>query len=186
VPGTQSGSGGSGGSSGGYDEIAPVDTSAATSAEFAHAKDQVGLESSGALAGLRSALGGRGLLGGGLEERGTASAANAAAGQLGDVSREQATTAADLAQKNAETNFQGRITERGQNFQKEEAANSLASGERLGQLSADVTQRQQDISNVNAKRALDIEAAQVGAQQRSTALAGLEAALKVIPPDAMY
>jgi hypothetical protein len=105
---------------------------------------------------------------------------------VSDVSREQATTAADLAQKNAEANFTGKITERGQNFQKEEAANSLASGERLGQLSADVTQRQQDISNVNAKRALDIEAAQVGAQQRSTALAGLEAALKVIPPDAMY
>jgi hypothetical protein len=146
----------------------------------------VGQEASGALAGLRSALGGRGLLGGGLEERGTASAANAAAGQLGDVSRQQAVTAADLAQKNAEANFTGAITERGQNFQKEEAGNSLASNERLGQLSADVQQRQQDISNVNAKRALDIEAAQVGAQQRSTALAGLEAALKVIPPDAMY
>ncbi len=189
-PSAPASSGGGTGSAGGagYDEIAPVNTDAATSAEFAHAKDQVGLESSGALAGLRSALGGRGLLGGGLEERGTASAANAAAGQLGDVSRQQAMTAADLAQKNAETNFQGKVTERGQNFQKEEAGNSLASNERLGQLSADVQTRQQDIAARNASRALDIEQAQIGAQQRSTALAGLDAALKAssIPSGNLY
>lgn len=190
MPGVPS-SGGSGGSGGGstgsgYSHLAPVDTSAAESASFNHAKEQVGQSATGALTGLRSALGSRGMLGSGLEERGTAAAATTAEGQLGDVSREQATTRANLAQKNAETNFTGDITQRGQDFQKEEAANSLAGTMAMGGYSGQITQRGQDIQNANAQKALELEQAQLGAQQRSTALAGLEAALKVSPGGSMY
>lgn len=174
---------GGGGST--HSHIADVDTSAAEAASFNKAKDQVGLESSGALAGLRSALGGRGMLGSGLEERGTASLASSAAGNLADVSRQQAVTRADEAQKNAETNFQGDITQRGQDFQKEEAGNSLAGSLAMAGASNAVTQRGQDISDRNAQKALELEQAQLGAQQRSTALAGLEAALKVSTPGGM-
>lgn len=167
--------------------LAPVDTSAAEVASFGKAKDQVGLESTGALAGLRSALGGRNLLGGGLEARATTQAATSAAGQLGDVSRQQAVTRADEAQKNATTNFQGDITQRGQDFQKEEAGNSLAGELAVAGANNAVTQRGQDISNRNAQKALEIEQAQLANTQRSTALAGLEAALKVSAPSSgMY
>jgi len=176
---------GSGGGSTGYSRIAPVDTTEAENASFAKAKDQVGQESSGALTGLRSALASRGLLGGGLEERATASAANAAAGQLGDVSRQQAVTRADLAQQNAQTNYQGAITQRGQDFQKEEAGNSLAGQLALGSYQGQITQRGQDIQAANAAKALEIEQAQLAAQQRSTALAGLESALKITAPSGL-
>lgn len=167
--------------------LAPVDTSAAETASFNKAKDQVGLESTGALAGLRSALGGRNLLGGGLESRATTGVATSAAGQLGDVSRQQAVTRADEAQKNAATNFSGDITQRGQDFQKEEAGNSLAGDLAIAGANNAVTQRGQDISDRNAQKALEIEQAQLASTQRSTALAGLEAALKVSTPSSgMY
>lgn len=167
--------------------LAPVDTSAAETASFNKAKDQVGLESTGALAGLRSALGGRTLLGGGLESRATAQAATSAAGQLSDVSRQQAVTRADEAQKNAATNYSGDITQRGQDFQKEEAGNSLAGDLAIAGANNAVTQRGQDISDRNAQKALEIEQAQLASTQRSTALAGLEAALKVSTPSSgMY
>lgn len=168
--------------------IAPVDTTAADTAAFGRAKDQVGQEATGALTGLRSALAGRNMLGSGLEERATTAAATSAAGQLGDVSRQQAITHADTAQKNAETNFQGDVTQRGQDFQKEEAGNSLAGSLAIAGQQGAITQRGQDISDRNAQKALELEQAQLGAQQRSTALAGLEAALKVSasPSGAMY
>lgn len=173
-----------GGKSGsnGHAHIAPVDTTAAESASFNKAKDQVGLEAGGALTGLRSALGGRGMLGSGLEERATTQAATSAAGQLGDVSRQQAVTRADEAQKNAEANFSGDVTQRGQDFQKEEAGNSLAGSLAIAGQQGAITQRGQDIQARNAARALEIEQAQLASQQRSTALAGLEAALKVTAP----
>ena len=177
APGAPSGTAGTG-----YNRIAPVDTSAAEAASFNKAKDQVGLESSGALTGLRAALGGRNLLGGGLEGMATTQAATSAAGELGDVSRQQAVTRADEAQKNAQANFEGGITQRGQDFQKEEAGNSLAGELAIAGTNSAVTQRGQDISNANAQRALALDAANLASQQRTTALAGLEAALKVSSP----
>lgn len=172
-----------GSSSTAHPQLAPVDTSAAQAATFARAKDQVGQTASGALTGLRAALGGRGMLGSGLEERGTAAAATGAAGQLGEVSRQAAVTKAGLDNQNATTNFQGAITERGQDFAKEEAANSLAGDLAKTTYAGQIQQRGQDIQAINAAKALEIEQAQLGAQQRSTALAGLTAALRVTSPD---
>jgi hypothetical protein len=160
-------------------QIAPVDTSAAEAATFNRAKDQVGETASGALTGLRSALGSRGLLGSGLEERGTAAAAVGAAKELGDVTRQSAITKANLDNQNATTNFQGQISQRGQDFQREEAANSLAGDLAKTTYEGQIQQRGQNIQAMNAAKALEIEQAQLSAQQRSTALAGLTAALRV-------
>lgn len=157
--------------------LAPVDTTAAQSAAFGKAKDQVGLETSGALTGLRSALGGRGMLGSGLEERGTAAVANKGQGELGDVSRQAAVTSADLANENAKTNFQGGITERGQTLASEAAANSLASGERTAGYTGAITQRGQDITAQSERDRLAMEQAQLIAGQRSQVLSGLMSAL---------
>ncbi len=187
TPGGMAGGGsGSPASSGsGYAHLAPVDTSAAEAASFAKAKDQVGSEATGSLTGLRSALASRNMLGGGLEERGTVAAGTAAEGQLGDVTRQQAVTRADLAQKNAETNFTGDIAQRGQDFQKEEAGNTLAADLAKTTYQGQITQRQQDIQYQTSQEALAIEQAQIAAQQRATALAGLESALKVTAPNGL-
>lgn len=109
-------SSGSSGSAPGQPSLAPPDTTAATAATFNRAKDQVGQTSQGALTGLRSALGGRGMLGSGIEGRGTANVVNQGQQQLGDVSRQSAITTADLAQKNAETAYAGGIQMRGQDI----------------------------------------------------------------------
>lgn len=112
--------GGSNGVPAGPAGVAPVDTSAATSAAFANAKDQVGQETGGALTGLRSALAGRGLLGSGAESRGTTSVITKGQGELGKTSRGQAIETADLGQKNAETNYQGQVEQRGQDIAREQ------------------------------------------------------------------
>lgn len=96
--------------------IAPVDMTAANTAAFARAKDQVGQASASAITGLRSALGGRGMLGSGAESRGTASVINRGLGVLGDVSRTQAESGAALAGKAAETNYHGAIAQRDQDI----------------------------------------------------------------------
>lgn len=165
--------------------MANVDTSAAEAATFNRAKDQVGQTASGALTGLRSALGGRGMLGSGIEGRATAAAAIGAEHELGDVTRQSAITKANLDNQNATTNFQGGIQQRGQDIQREEAGNSLAGDLAKTTYEGQIQQRGQDIQAANAAKALEIEQAQLGAQQRSTALAGLNAALRATSDNGM-
>ncbi len=83
-------------------------------AEFARAKDLAGLTARSALTGLEGAMAGRGIVGSGVEGRGMASIINQGQQQLGEVGRQQAITGAELAQRNAETAYQGGITQRGQ------------------------------------------------------------------------
>lgn len=158
VPGGGGVPGGSGGPSqvrAPSEGVAPVDTSEATRGEFAHAKDQVGQETGGALTGLRSALAGRGLLGSGAESRGTTGVITKGQGQLGEVSRQQASTASELEQKNAETNYQGNVAQRGQ----------------------DITQRGQDIQREQNVMQAQQQQASIQLQQRQMVLQGLMAAL---------
>src|ERR1035437_4012253 len=146
---------GSGGALGGLQSaaqtVAPVDTTAATTAAFGAAKDQTGLETSGALTGLRSALGGRGMLGSGAEIGGTTSAINMGQQQLGAASRANATTQATQAETNALANqgaavtsrgqdvtaegnlYSGLVAQRGQDIAAQEAANTLASQQAISQ-----------------------------------------------------
>lgn len=111
-----------GGTSGAVGPLAMPDTSAADSASYNRTKDQVGQSSAGALRGLRESLGARGMLGSGLESRGTEQIAEAGLGQLGDVSRQQQIDNSNRAQHTAEVNYQGAITQRGQDISAAEAA----------------------------------------------------------------
>ena len=104
------------------------DTTAANAAAFAQAKDSVGEQMRGALTGLSGAMAGRGLAGSGFEGAGQSQVIQQGQGQLGDVSRQQAVTNADLAQKTAEENQAADVTQRGQTIGENEAAqNSLVS-----------------------------------------------------------
>lgn len=119
---------------------------AAEAAAFNRAKDKVGESAQGALTGLRSSLGARGLLGSGVEGRQTASVFNEGQQQLGDVGRAQAIDAANQAQKNAELTYSGGITQRGQNLTAQQAANALAAQLRMADYSGQITQRGQDLA----------------------------------------
>lgn len=125
------GGGGAGWASGGppvpsVPPVADVDTSAAQAAAFARAKDRVGQLGAGALAGLRSSLGGRGLLGSGAEVRGAVDVVNRGQGELGDVVREQAIEQAALAERTAQANRQAALEQRRQNLADIEARNRLS------------------------------------------------------------
>lgn len=118
------------------------DMSAANAAEFARAKDQIGLTSRAALQGLSGAMAGRGVSGSGVEGRGQVSAINSGQQQLGDVSRQQAINNASLAEQNALASYQGDITQRAQNLQNDQAI-----------FSGNITQRGQDLSAQQAAEA---------------------------------
>jgi hypothetical protein len=96
--------------------IGAPDMAAAQAAQFARAKDQAGEVARSALAGLRSQLGGRNLLGSGAELRGMANVANRGVAQLGELSRDQAIQGSEANQQAALANFQGQITQRGQDI----------------------------------------------------------------------
>jgi hypothetical protein len=113
--------GGTGGASG-VGPLAMQDTSAADAASLNRTKDTVGKQSAGALSGLRESLGARGMLGSGLESSGTEKIAEAGLGQQGDVARQQQIDNSNRTQKTAEMNYQGAITQRGQDISAAEAA----------------------------------------------------------------
>ena len=111
-----------GGGGGSVAPLAMQDTSAADAANLNRTKDTVGKESAGAMRGLREQLGARGMLGSGLESRGTEQIAEAGLGQQGEIARQQQIDNSNRAQKTAETNYQGAITQRGQDISAAEAA----------------------------------------------------------------
>ncbi len=157
--------------------IAAIDTSAAQRAEFGRAKDQVGQASQGALTGLRSALAGRGMLGSGVEGRQTARVATSGLGELGDVSRQQAITGAETAQRTAEQNRAGDITQREQDISATTAANSLAGENERARYSGAIEQRGQDIGAQKAANDLQMQSYLATMAQRGDVLKGLIAAL---------
>jgi hypothetical protein len=157
-----------------------LDTSAAQNAQFNRAKDLASQNAKSALSGLSSAMAGRGLLGSGTETRGMERTFQAGQQQLGDVARQQAMTAADMAQRQAEAAYQGGIAQRGQDIgvldqqyqgdisqrgqdissQQEDAQRALQAA--LGQYQGGITLRGQDISTQQdeAQRALQAALAQ--------------------------
>jgi hypothetical protein len=123
------------------------DMTAANAAAYNTAKDTVGKTGQSALSGFRDTLAGRGLLGSGIEAQGTEQLAESGAGQLGQVTRDQATKSADLAQQTALANYQGGIAQqgqqlgaataqRGQDIQAQEAAATRNQNVLLGLLNA--------------------------------------------------
>lgn len=123
-----------------------VDTSAAEDARFNRAKDRVGESTRAALTGLRSTLASRGQLGGAGESHGTSALFTKGLSELGDVSRQEAITGAELDQANAALEFQGGLTTRGQDLSAAAAANALAARLREVAYQGEITQRGQDLA----------------------------------------
>lgn len=117
-----------GGSSGGpvqgggnIPSIQMPDPAAATNAAFATAKDNAGKLARASLDSMNGILGSQGMLGSGAQVQGTRDIVSDAAGQVGQVSRDEAGKNADIAADFAKTNYGGAIAQRGQDVQSQEA-----------------------------------------------------------------
>ncbi len=98
---------------------APVlmpDTSAATSAAFARAKDQTGLNTRASLTAMEDQLGASQMLGSGAEGKLTGDIIQQGQAGLNEQGREQAIQDVQTANQRANTEYQGAITQRGQNI----------------------------------------------------------------------
>jgi len=152
------------------------DTSAAQANLFARAKDKVAAASQGSLASLRSALAGRGMLGGGAEARGAQNVMTAGLGQLGDVAREQAIQEGQRLTDFAKLGYEGAInqrgqdiTARGQDIQKQESDRDAALRAALGNYEGQISQRGQDVT----ARGQDIAARTQANTQRNASVTNL-------------
>jgi hypothetical protein len=148
--------GGGGGVSAPREALNIPDTSAASAAAFARAKDKVGQTTQGAITGLRSSLGGRGMLGSGAETHGVTHAFTQGQGQLGEVARSQAMSDADLAERQSELSYTGGISQRGQDLASQQAAAALAAQIAQSQYSGQITQRGQDIAASGQNRQFNL------------------------------
>ena len=113
---TMPGGGGGGGTGTPVGDIAPIDTTAADEAAFARAKDVAGQTGRASLESLRGLMGETGQLGGGAETQATRDIVESAAGQVGDVNREQAIQKSERGFQTALANQQAKLTQRGQDL----------------------------------------------------------------------
>jgi len=181
LPGTGYGGGGTGtGTPLATERIAAPDDSAAVLAAFNRAKDSVGRQTSGSLTALRSALAGRGLLGGGAEVKGASNILTAGQQQLADTSRTQAINEAARQDDFAKLGYQGSIEQRGQDITTSEGAANRALEAAKTAYTGGITQRGQDIEQADTrysggitKRGQDITAATAARGQGLGALATL-------------
>lgn len=144
--------------------IQAPDTSAAQAAIFARAKDQVGQETSGSLAALRSALAARGMAGSGAEVKGTSNVLTSGQGQLGDTTREQAVQEAQRQNDFAKLGYQGAIEQRGQDITTVEGAANRALAAANAQFSGQIAERGQDVTMEEGSANRGLSAAQTGYQ----------------------
>lgn len=89
---------------------------AAQANTFARAKDRAGDIGRSAMNSLAGVMGARGLTGSGLAANAAGGVINQQANQLGEVSRDQAITGANMARQRASEMYQGNITQRGQDI----------------------------------------------------------------------
>jgi hypothetical protein len=173
------GAGGGGGMSGNpaVPQISMPDRSAAENAVFGAAKDQVGLETSGALSGLRSQLASRGLLGGQGEYVGTQGIFNQGQQQLGDVTRTQAeTNLADQMDIN-KANLAAQSQARGEDISAATARRGQNMDYTLGGQAQQVTQRGQDIQYAESQAQLALTQSLQQAALRQSILSGIAGAI---------
>ena len=111
-----SGYGPSGVGSGNAARVTMPDTSAANAAIFARGKDQAGQTSRAAIDALRGSMAERGLLGSGIEGGETARIVGQAAGGMNEITREQSIQDAANLSRQAQTQYGGDITQRGQDL----------------------------------------------------------------------
>ena len=129
--GTGGGGGGTGGTtSTGSDGSAlpmptPPDASSATRAAFAQAKDTAGQLARSSLTSLAGELGSQGMLGGGAQAGATRDIIGQSVNAEGAASRAEAQKTADIASQYGLAGYQGDVTMRGQDIQKQEADATL-------------------------------------------------------------
>lgn len=149
--------------------VQAVDNTAANAARFGQAKDQAGQTARASLTALRDELGGRGMLGGGVEAGATSGLIERAAQGSNDMTRQNAITDANQANENAQLNYTGSITQRGQ----DESLYATTRGQDLnaqqGRDANALQYRAQDIT----QRGQDISQAQGLAAQQQQSLQGL-------------
>ena len=114
--GSSNASGGGGGGVGSLPPVAFPDTSAANAAVFGRAKDQAGQTARASLTALQNQMASRGILGSGIEGGNTARIIGEAAGGANEITREQAIQDAKAGNTRAAQEYQGRITQRGQDI----------------------------------------------------------------------
>jgi hypothetical protein len=102
--------------SAGAPPVAMGDTSAGTAAAFARAKDQTGLNTRASLRAFQDQMAGNQMMGSGLEMTGTRDIIEHGAGQLNEVTREQAVKDAQMNNQRVMADYQGRVTQRGQDL----------------------------------------------------------------------
>lgn len=95
---------------------ADADPTAAQNAAFAREKDVIGQTGRGALTSLDDALAGQNLTGSSIAANQTGEVVRGTQEELGNVARDQATTALQRAQAVADRNYAGRLTQRGQDI----------------------------------------------------------------------
>ena len=115
------GFGGGDGGAGSAPRVSMPDTAAANAAIFARAKDRAGEIARSALQGLQGEMAGRGLLGSGIAADQTRQIVERGAGGLQEVGREQAIQDALNLARRGEMQYQGDITQRGQDLSAYEA-----------------------------------------------------------------
>lgn len=118
---------------------------AANAAVFGRAKDQAAQTAQASLAGLRQVLQQRGMGGGGYEAGQIGQTLAREANTIGEAGRSQAEKLADLQQRAAEVEYQGGITQRGQDIQGQLGAAGLRANVNQGYNQALLQQRAQDI-----------------------------------------
>lgn len=120
LPALGSSSGSSGSGSGSSAASVPMvqmpQGSAGSDAAFARGKDQAGLNARASLRSLTEAMGSRNMLGGGAEAVGIGEVVGRAGQGVNELIREQSVSDANLANRRQEQEYQGLITQRGQDL----------------------------------------------------------------------
>lgn len=131
APGFEGGPAGGGGGTGGggVGNVAPIqppDMTAANTAIFAKAKDRAGSLARASLNSLNGELGASGMIGSGAQAQATRDIVQGGAGMLEDTNNAMTVNNAQQAADFAKMGYQGSITQRGQDIQKQEADAQLA------------------------------------------------------------
>lgn len=124
----QIGAGGAGGVTLPRESYGGADAEAARQAAFARAKDQAAQIARASLSGLRNVMGERGISGSNIEALKSAGIIGDVGGVLGDVNREQLIHDLAAQQRGAEVQYEGGITQRGQDIQRELAQRQALMG----------------------------------------------------------
>lgn len=131
----------------------------AQNAAFAQAKDQAARTAQAAMRGLTGQLSARGMGGAGYEAGQIGRTVMQGANTIGEASRAQAIQAAELAQRGAELNYQGGISQRGQDISAGSARDSLLGQMALGEYQGGISQRGQDMSQSESRDSMLLQQA---------------------------